>query len=216
MSPTTRIALPFLAFSTMAACRPEKDDVATPQQPPPPLEVASFSNLAEGNYWVYQKYSVDSADNVVQELSVDSFFVSGDSVVNGETYWKVHRNVIAPVTTFLWRDSAGYLVTDDHEVLFCTEPLDEVIYTVVQGPVGVQLDYSVHSIPEAITVPAGSFTTYKMQCEITSLGGFPEIPDWKRLRSYWAADVGRVRYYEFFALNPTGIRHDLVRYNIGD
>ena len=217
MLPTTRIALFFLGLSTMAACRPDEDDVAAPQQPPPaPLEVAAFSNLAVGNYWVYQKYSVDSADNVIQTLSVDSFFVTGDSVVNGVTYWKVYRNVITPFNAILWRDSAGYLITQYHEVLFCADPLDEVIYTVAQGPVGVQLDYTVYAAPETITVPAGTFSTYKMQCEITSIGGFPEIPDWKRLRSYWAEGVGRVRYYEFFALNPTGNRYDLVRYNTGE
>jgi hypothetical protein len=217
MLPTTRIALFFLALSTIAACRPDEHDVAAPQPAPPPnLEVAAFSNLAAGNYWVYQKYSVDSADNVIQTLSVDSFFVTGDSVVNGVTYRKVHRNMISPITTYLWRDSADYLINQYHEVFFCADPLDEVIYTVVQGPVGVQLDYSVYSDPESITVPAGRFTTYKMQCEITSIGGFPELPDWKRLRSYWAEGVGRVRYYEFFALNPTGNRYDLVRYNTGE
>lgn len=217
MSPIMRSTLFFLSLSTMAACRPEDEDIATPQpMPPPNLEVAAFSNLTVGNYWVYQKYSVDSADNVVQVLNVDSFFVSGDSLVNGETFWKVHRNLIAPTTTYLWRDSASYLINQHHQVLFCTAPLDQVIYTAFQGPVGVRLDYSVHSIPESIIVPAGSFTTYKMQCEITSIGGFPEQPDWKRLRSYWAEGVGRVRYYEFFALNTLGFRYDLVSYDVGE
>jgi hypothetical protein len=55
-----------------------------------------------------------------------------------------------------------------------------------------------------------------MQGEITSIGGFPELADWRRPRSYWAEDVGRVRYYEFFAFNPLGNRYDLVRYNIGE
>lgn len=215
--PTTRIALVLLASTTLAACQPD-DDVVAPIPGPPTqaLEISGFSNLATGNYWVYQGYRVDSADNVVATLAVDSFFVSGDSVVNGETFWKVHRNVIMPATTYLWRDSAGCLVTEDHEVMFCADPLDELIYTDVQGPVGVQLDYTVYSTPETITVAAGTFSTYKMQCEITSIGGFPEQPDWKRLRSYWAEDVGRVRYYEFFSANPLGKRYDLVSYDVGN
>lgn len=201
----------------MAACRTDEDDVAAPQPAPtPPLEVASFSNLAVGNYWVYQQYSVDSADNVIQTLSVDSFFVTGDSVVNGETYAIVHRNTLSPIGTELWRDSAGYVITADHEVVFCADPLDQLIYTEVRGPVGVQLDYTVYSTPESITVAAGTFSTLKMQAEITSIGGFPEMADWRRPRSYWAEDIGRVRYYEFFAFNPLGNRYDLVRYNTGE
>ena len=168
------------------------------------------------NYWVYQKYRVDSIDNVAQVLGLDSIFITGDSVVNGETYAVVHRNTLSPIWTELWRDSAGYVITADHEVVFCADPLDQLIYTEVEGPVGVQLDYTVYSTPESITVPAGTFSTLKMQAEITSIGGFPEMADWRRPRSYWAEDIGRVRYYEFFAFNPLGNRYDLVRYDVSN
>lgn len=217
MLPIARYTLFILALSALAACQPD-DDVVAPIPGPPTqaLEISGFSNLATGNYWVYQKHRVDSLDNVIDVLAVDSFFVSGDSVVNGETYWKVHRNVIMHATTFLWRDSAGCLVTEDHEVMFCADPLDQLVYTEVQGPVGVQLDYTVYSTPETITVAAGTFSTYKMQCEIISIGGFPEQPDWKRLRSYWAEGAGRVRYYEFYYLFPFGYRYDLVSYDVGE
>jgi hypothetical protein len=217
LPPTTRITLALLAVTTLAACQPDEDVVAPlPEPPTQNLNIAAFSNLAVGNYWIYQRYRVDSVDNVVDVLSVDSIFISGDSVVNGETYSVVRRNGFAAVQTTLWRDSAGCVITEDHEVLFCADPLDQLIYTEVEGPVGVQLDYTVYSTPETITVAAGTFSTYKMQGEITSIGGFPELADWRRPRSYWAEDVGRVRYYEFFAFNPLGNRYDLVRYNIGE
>lgn len=215
MLPTTRISIVLLSLSTLAACQREDEVVAPlPEPPTQSLEIEAFSNLAVGNYWVYQRYRVDSIDNVAQVLGLDSLFISGDSMVNGETYYVVHRNVIAPQWTYLWRDSAGYMVTPEHEVVFCTDPLDQLIYTEVEGPVGVELDYTVYSTPESITVAAGTFSTLKMQAEITSIGGFPEMADWRRPRSYWAEDVGRVRYYEFFAFNPLGNRYDLVRYDV--
>ena len=217
MPPTTRITLALLAVTTLAACQTDEDIVAPlPEPPTQNLNIAAFSNLAIGNYWVYQRYRVDSVDNVVDVLSVDSIFISGDSVVNGETYSVVRRNGFAAVQTTLWRDSAGYVITEDHEVLFCADPLDQLIYTEVEGPVGVQLDYTVYSTPESITVAAGTFSTLKMQAEITSIGGFPEMAAWRRPRSYWAEDVGRVRYYEFFAFNPLGNRYDLVRYDVSN
>lgn len=217
MLPTTRFTLALLALTTLAACQPDEDVVAPlPGPPTQDLEIAAFSNLATGNYWVYQRYRVDSIDNVVEVLGLDSIFISGDSVVNGETYYVVHRTVMVPQWTYLWRDSAGYLVTPEHEVVFCTDPLDQLIYTEVEGPVGVELDYTVYSTPESITVPAGTFSTLKMQAEITSIGGFPEMAEWRRPRSYWAEDVGRVRYYEFFAFNPLGNRYDLVGYDVSN
>lgn len=216
MLPTTRISLVLLSLSTLVACQSEDEEVTPlPQPAPQNLAIADFSHLAVGNYWVYQRYRVDSADNVMNVLSRDSLFISGDSVVNGETYFVVRRNGFAAIQTSLWRDSADFLITDDHEVLFCADPLDELIYTELEaGPAGVRLDYTVYSTPEPITVAAGTFSTYKMQCEITSIGGFPEMADWRRLRSYWSEGVGRVRYYEFFAFDPLGIRYDLVSYDV--
>jgi hypothetical protein len=216
MLPTTRISFVLLSLSTLAACQQEDEDVVAPLPEPPAqnLSIAAFSNLAVGNYWVYQRYRVDSADNVAQVLSLDSIFITGDSVVNGETYSIVHRNTLSPIWTELWRDSAGYVITSDHEVVFCADPLDQLIYTEVEGPVGVELDFTVYSTPESITVAAGTFSTLKMQAEITSIGGFPEMAAWRRPRSYWAEDVGRVRYYEFFAFNPLGNRYDLVSYDV--
>lgn len=216
MLTTSRSAITLLTLSTLAACQPDEELVTPEPEVPQNLQVQAFSNLATGNYWVYQKNRIDSLDNVLEVLETDSFFVSGDSVVNGETYVVVHRNNTLPTSTWLWRDSAGYLVTADHEVIFCADPLDVVIYTDIEGPVGVMLDYTVYSTPETTTVPAGTFSTYKMQCEITSIGGFPELADWRRQRSYWAEDVGRVRYYEFFAFAPWGHRYDLVTYNVSN
>ncbi|MEZ4806277.1 MAG: hypothetical protein R2815_02225 [Flavobacteriales bacterium] len=215
MLPHTRLFVVLAALSTLAACRQEDEEIAPlPPVPTQSLDVAAFSQLATGNYWVYQKYSVDSADNVVSVLALDSIFIAGDSIVNGETYFVVHRNTLSPIWTELWRDSAGFVITADHEVVFCADPLDQLIYTEVEGPVGVLLDYTVHSTPESITVPAGTYSTYKMQGEITSIGGFPEMADWRRPRSYWAEDVGRVRYYQFYAFNPVGDRYDLLRFDI--
>lgn len=217
MLPTTRISLVLLSLSTLAACQQDEDVVAPlPEPPTQNLSIAAFSNLQTGNYWVYQRYKVDSTDVILEVYGVDTFFVSGDSVVNGETYAKVYRNGSLPFPWLLWRDSANCVVTADHEILFCSDPLDEVIYTLYQGPVGVILDFTVHSTPEAIPVPAGIFNSYKMQSEITSIGGFPEQPDWKRLRSYWAEDIGRVRYYEFYSLFPFGYRYDLVSYDVSN
>ncbi len=217
MLPTTRIFLLLTAMTTLAACQRDDDDlVPIPPEPALNLEIAAFSHLAPGNYWVYQKYRVDSADNLVDVLSVDSLYISGDSIVNGETYFVVHRNAPSPNWSELWRDSAGYVVTSDHEVVFCADPLDELIYTEVEGPVGVLLDYTVYSTPESVTVTAGTFSTFKMQAEITSIGGFPELEDWRRPRSYWAEDVGRVQYYEFFAFDPLGLRYDLLRFDVSN
>lgn len=216
MSPTIRVLFILTIMATLAACQRD-DEALPPSQPPQGMDVAAFSELSPGNYWIYQKYKVDSTDQVLETLFVDSIFVTGDTILNGETFAVIRRSMdgAPPGLPYFWRDSADCLITSDHRVLFCADPLDQVIYTLDQGPVGVLLDFSVSSIPESVTVPAGTFSTYCMRSEITSIGGFPEQPDWKQLRSNWAAEIGRIRYYEFYYLFPFGYRYDLIRYHIG-
>lgn len=202
----------------LTACKKDAADVPAPA--PAPLNlgaVEQYSNLDSGNYWIYQKYKVDSTDAILETLAEDSIWVDGDTLLSGVTYAVVRRAVPGGVNSVprFWRDSLSYLITSTHETLFCTNPLDQVIFSLYQGPVGVVLDYSVFSTPVSVTVPAGTMDTHMMRCEITSIGGYPQQPEWKRLRSYWAPTVGRVRYYEFFgANNMYGHRYDLVRYQV--
>ncbi|MBK9514252.1 MAG: hypothetical protein IPO05_11660 [Flavobacteriales bacterium] len=104
----------------------------------------------------------------------------------------------------------------DHEVVLCAIP-DQSIYTEVEGPVGVQLDYTVYSTPESITVQAGTFSTLKMQAEITSIGGFPEMADWRRPRSYpMAEDIGRCAITSSSPSTHWETCYDLVRYDVSN
>lgn len=205
-------------ITLLTACK--KDAAEVPAPAPAPLNlgaVEQYSNLDSGNYWIYRKYKVDTADAVLDTLAEDSVWVSGDTVLSGVTYAVVRRAPLGGVNTVprFWRDSLDYLITSTHETLFCTNPLDQVIYSDYEGPVGVILDYSVHSTPVNLTVPAGTMDAYMMRAEITSIGGYPQQPAWKRMRSYWAPAVGRARYYEFYgAINTYGYRYDLVRYQV--
>jgi len=207
-----------LSMVLLASCNKEEDAPPAPQEVPPPSlgAIGAYSNLQTGNYWVYQRYQVDSNDVIVQTLAVDSMVVMGDSLVNGALYKVMHRYILGGSGTSvrLWRDSLSYLISSTQGTLFCTDPLDEVIYTLYQGPVGVTLDYTVHSTPVPVSVGAGDFSTYRMRSTITSIGGFPQQPDWKALRSHWAEGVGRVRYYEFYSASLLGYRYDLLRYAV--
>lgn len=208
-----------VAMALLVSCAREEDTApATPEAIPPTqlAAIAEYSNLQDGNYWVYQRYKVDSTDAILEVLGVDSFWVNGDSLLDGQTFKKVFRQRVGNPApgVLLWRDSLNFLVTSRHETLFCSGPLDQVIYTEYEGPVGVILDYTVHSTPVQVAVPAGDFSTYLMRCTITSIGGFPEQPTWKEMRSHWTEDVGRVRYYEFYSLAPYGYRYDLMNYHV--
>jgi len=203
------------------ACK--KDDPSPTPGPAPASSlgpISNFSKLAQGNYWIYDRYKVNADDNILETLSTDSIWVAGDTVLNGETYKIIRRAPVGSTSPSLsirlWRDSLNYLV-ERHatipDVLFCTAPLDQVIYTRT-NEVEVTWEYTVVSTPLHTAVPAGTFTTYMMDQPVTDFGTIPEQPEWKRVRSYWAEGVGRVRYYIYFASAPYGYRYDLVRYQV--
>lgn len=207
-----------VALCALSACQKNSAEDTAPQLPtsaPALAPISTYSLLDSGNYWVYQHYKVDSTDAILEIMGVDSFWVAGDSVLGGETWTVVRRRTNGGSNSvFLWRDSLDYLINSMHDVLFCSEPLDMVISSVYQGPYGVIIDYTVHSEPVAVTVAAGTFDANMMRAEYTSIGGYPEVPDWKRLRSYWAENVGRVRYYLFYGSTPFGYRYDLTNYQV--
>jgi hypothetical protein len=79
MPPTTRFTLSLLALTTLAACQPDEDVVAPlPEPPPQNLNVDCVQQPGTvGNYWVYQKYRVDSIDNVVRCSAWTAFSLPG-------------------------------------------------------------------------------------------------------------------------------------------
>jgi hypothetical protein len=219
MNPST-ILLPAMFMVTVTACKMEDEEGSAPTTPyPDPRAITEFSLLQAGNYWVYERRQVDSMD-VDQGTSVvvDSIFVTEETMEElGVTYTVLRKasNRVVSAAYSLWRDSANCIVNNIHRIQFCSSPLDEVVETTFSGgPNGVQIDVSVGSAMEQLTVPAGSFATYKLTGAVTSYGTFPFQPSWKHPRSYWAPGVGRVMWYDYYAAGDLGYRFELVRYNV--
>lgn len=216
MTHRARTVLLLLALITFAACKKEKELDYAPGASSATLDIAMFSQLAIGNYWVYERRQVDSLDVPIDgNVRIDSLFVTGDTVLNGLTYAVIReaRNgAIVPLQR-LWRDSADCIVTPDHEIVFCSATFNQVIYTLLQPPI-LQTDFSVSSAMVPLSVPAGAFSAFVMSGEMTSIPPFPDLPEWKHPRSYWAYGVGRLGWSMAFSSSPIAFRYELLRYHI--
>jgi hypothetical protein len=78
----------------------------------------------------------------------------------------------------------------------------------------VIIDYTIPSTMVPVTTPSGSYSTYLVNGVATSYGLIPFVPEWKYPRHYWAQDIGRVKWYEYFSSSPLGFRYELLRYNV--
>lgn len=215
--PLTPTALAIAVLLT--ACRKEQDTASpSPDTAPPPLSIADFSQLDSGNYWVYDRHRVDSMDVADPNFyRRDSLFIAGDTVLDGHT-WSVVRlasdGVVSSAIEY-WRDSADFLLGRYGEVLFSSANLGQVIWVdSIPAPSTVSIHYSVGSALVPVSVPAGTFQSYVMTGTCYSYGTFPVIPAWKYPRDHWVEGIGRVKWYDYFAMGTVGYRYQLVDYHV--
>lgn len=203
----------------LASCKKEDDGNDAPNVPSTPLDVAAFSLLDSGNYWVYERRQVDSMDvDQGTPVRVDSLYVIGDTLLNGKTFTMIRLGVNGQpgnAARYYWRDSADCILDKYGAIQFSAGTFDDVFYSEnTGGSAGVIIDYSIPSTMVPVTTPSGSYSTYLVNGVVTSFGWFTFVPEWKYPRHYWAQGIGRVKWYEYFSSSPLGFRYELLRYNV--
>src|SRR5688500_17959960 len=68
---------------TVSSCKKEKEI-----SPPPAKTYPDYSALKPGNYWIYERFDVDSNGNATPTGIYDSCYVEKDTQINGRTYMK--------------------------------------------------------------------------------------------------------------------------------
>lgn len=214
-----KATLLLVCVTALISCKKDDDEEAAPQQPGQPVAVSTFSNLAVGNYWVYERRQVDSVDvDQGQPVRIDSLFVIGDTLLGGQTFSMIRLGVNGQPGSgvrYYWRDSADCILDHYGHIVFRSTGFDEVFYS-DQGAAlaGLIIAYSVSSAVVPISVPAGNFDTYRVLGDCISSGTFPVVPEWKFPRAYWSVGLGRVKWYEYYSAAPLGYRYELVRYHV--
>lgn len=212
----------FLSIAlTIASCKKDDDCAApaTPSEPAPPLNVSAFSLLDSGNYWVYDRYRVDSLDVIDPTYYIrDSLRVIGDSVIGPNTYAVIQHFTnggLYPGGTLLWRDSADFIVNQAGAAVFSSATFNQVIHVdSIPSPNSVVVRYQVSPVTGSVSVPAGDFTCYLVTGNVLTYGSFMPIATWKYPRTFWAAGVGRVKWYAYFFSGWTGYRYQLRSYHV--
>ena len=125
----------------------------------------------EGIYWVYNWYSVDSNGVEMSLNQVDSVFILGDTVINGNTYAIYKGNFMGSdyFNSYL-RDSSGFIV-DQHGNVSFTYVDFNTIYNSGSEPgfwdyYGRYLEGTFN-----VSVPAGAFETIAAEYYVYSPDG---------------------------------------------
>lgn len=128
-------------------------------------EETSFFALKVGNYWKYQWNRTDSDGVPIGEWAIEEILVEEQTAINNETYFKLKITTTdedgdcalcqeEPVAYQWVRDSVGYLVDSDNNILFSSvDTLPILTSENTWGDIYLQLQENESSVE----VPAGTF-----------------------------------------------------------
>jgi hypothetical protein len=142
-----------LACVILTGCHKDVvNDTTVPE--PTPVEIVD----SEGSWWKYEWFEIDQTGTAISLGMIDSFYVDGDTIINGNTL--VH---IGGVSSFygtgphrFLRDSANCILNSYGDIIYSNQSTVDTsqIYTVTP----LTAYTLVGSNPTSYTVPAGTFT----------------------------------------------------------
>lgn len=185
----------FFASLFFFACKDADDEQYSPRY-------ANFSNLKVGNYWVYERYKLDSNGVYTALGKFDSTFVEKDTLINGLTYSKYMDDQFATgpgfEATFL-RDSLHYLVELNGRIRFSSENFSDTLFQFYSttGPHAgtdtlclIYRKMTDNDLP--VTTPAGTFVSKNAQEVYVMFPGFDQGGKVRPLQRRYAEDVGLI------------------------
>lgn len=191
------------------SCKKREEDCTCPAPVTPVSTSAnSYLQLGIGNYWIYDQYTIDT--NSVEMLTgQDSAYVWGDTVINGNTYYKFYDLYM----THILRDSAGFIIDTSSYKYFTNSIFNIPVTFYYWNNLGYSQAMTLSS-PVAVTVPAGAYFAYDWQTTVHLTD--PNYP-WNPIRyghSYFAYGVGKVKESYLFLNSPNSYERRLIRYHI--
>lgn len=212
-----------IAFAA-SSCRKGKSVV--PATPPPTdttnvmVQYADYTALKTGNYWIYQRYWLDSANGEAHpEGKYDSAYVEKDTMIGKHLYHKycmIALPTSITVTSFL-RDSQSYTVNEAGVISFSSTDFTNTFRTYAYGPNATTSQTLIITekmgFRHATTiVEAGSFTTSTFR----KISKYPPGAMWDTRECHYkyAKNTGMVSESIHYIDYPMVMERRLVRYKV--
>jgi hypothetical protein len=180
-----------------------------------------YTPMNVGNYWVYQRFDIDSAGNGTSTSVFDSVYIEKDTVTVAGTYYKMIAPdpfSSVPVVSYI-KDSLTYLVDINGNILFSSFDFTTIFSeSIIPGPNNDTIAYITRKMEDknvSIVTPAGTFTTSDSRVTYFMGDGwtFAGSP---RLRHHkYAPNIGLVvETLPFYVSMPTYVERRIVRYKV--
>jgi hypothetical protein len=153
----TRILVGMYLLIVLVACNKESNVTI------PIVKEPTYYPLTTGSYWVYNTYKIDSLKNEELISENDTTAIIGDTNINGHQYkvfyGKKYGHGSIKTEKYL-RDSLGYIVDSNGEIVFSQTNFTDTLYSLVI-PYDMDTLYyeftKLQSVADEKILPAGAF-----------------------------------------------------------
>jgi hypothetical protein len=190
----------------------------------PPATYPDYGRLQVGNYWIYQRFVVDTLGNATPTAVFDSCYVEKDTLINGNTFAKICKPWpwgTSPKQEFEYlRDSLHYLIDPSGRVRFSSEDFITVFYDYISvkpddGDTVYRSTVKMEEKDLLITTPAGDFSTSNYKTTYKMYPPYNVYSIYRYSHKRYAKDIGLImETLPIFASVPTTMERRLVRYYV--
>ncbi|MDF2436312.1 MAG: hypothetical protein K0Q95_688 [Bacteroidota bacterium] len=216
----TRSLLIILSVLTLLySCEKDTNELISSYTPSPaPVVYPNYSKLAVGNYWVYQRSTLNTSGTYIPTV-VDSCYIDRDTMIGGNTYYVYTEPSISGGTmTHYYRDSLHYIL-DLHKIVFSSQDFSTIFKSgyMVMSPGDTVSRYESKMIQKDSVVNEmnGSYTSSTF---ITNYYMYPSYSSGGATRyiySRYSKDVGIVEQsLPFASSNPNYEIRQLLRFHV--
>jgi flagellar basal body rod protein FlgG len=194
----------------ITACKKENPDQQESKE-----TVNTYFPLKVGNYWVYEIFQCDSGEINCTTFKIDTNYVSKDTVIKGETFYKIEGLRLFYNEPRYYRDSGDFIINHKGEIVFTIKDGNEIYneyYATNQVDTSSfwyhQLQDSIYSIE----VSAGKFDCLNFQLSL-----FRKIDNFKiehNIDNMFGKNVGPVKESSVFVSNLGGRKRELIGFYV--
>ncbi|MBP6511704.1 MAG: hypothetical protein KA347_03420 [Bacteroidia bacterium] len=187
----------------------------------PPTNSPNFTQLKVGNYWIYERFNIDSSGNATATGIIDSCYIEKDTSINNITYYKFIRpEVIGSFNNYNFvRDSSHYLVNQIGGILFSSQNFTDTFYhnfiTANPGDTICEAFLKMADKNFMVSCPAGQFKTYSYKHTFLMYPNWDSQGNPRHIDTRYAENIGIVtETFPFFASSPNYTQRQLIRYKV--
>ena len=183
----------------------------------PVVVKSDYYHLKTGNYWIYQRFNIDTNGVATPTAEYDSAYIEKDTLIRGYTYQKLIENpyVLFPSpSAFYLRDSSGYLVSSNGNIMASSTNFTDVL-KVDTSHTDLYIGYlQMTGKDSVVTTPAGSFQSITPRMKIVPTPPNPANLPVRYTFEVYGKGVGKLKMHTFFFYGGIGYETRLIRYKI--